>query len=328
MISRRELLQSGAGVVAAAALGPVNAFAQAADYPNKPIHAICMFPPGSGADILVRFFAKKLGDVSGKTVVVENKAGAFGNIASEAVTRSKPDGYTIYIAPGSSVFAAAKHLFTKLPFDPVTDFDHVTLLARLPFLLIVSGDSPYKTVADLTADLQKKGDKASYGSVANTGLVGSELYKAQFGLKTVEVKYKDPQGMVNDLTGGNLAFGHIDPTSVLAQLASGKVRALATTAGERMKALPTIPSAKEAGIDNTNLTAWWSVHTPAKTDKAILAKLETWFNAIARDAEVEKFLANIGVDAYPGDAARLNALMTSDMEAWGRYVDLAKIEKL
>ena len=185
-----------------------------------------------------------------------------------------------------------------------------------------------KTVADLTADLQKKGDKASYGSVANTGLVGSELYKAQFGLKTVEVKYKDPQGMVNDLTGGNLAFGHIDPTSVLAQLASGKVRALATTAGERMKALPTIPSAKEAGIDNTNLTAWWSVHTPAKTDKAILAKLETWFNAIARDAEVEKFLANIGVDAYPGDAARLNALMTSDMEAWGRYVDLAKIEKL
>jgi hypothetical protein len=95
-----------------------------------------------------------------------------------------------------------------------------------------------------------------------------------------------------------------------------------------MKALPTIPSAKEAGIDNTNLTAWWSVHTPAKTDKAILAKLETWFNAIARDPEVEKFLANIGVDAYPGDSAKVNALLASDMEAWGRYVDLAKIEKL
>ena len=142
MVSRREMLQSGAGALIASAVGPVTVFAQVADYPNKPIHAICMFPPGSGADIIVRFFAKKLSDVSGKTVVVENKAGAFGNIATEAVARSKPDGYTIYIAPGSSVFAAAKHLFTKLPFDPVNDFDHVALIAKLPFVLIVNGDSP------------------------------------------------------------------------------------------------------------------------------------------------------------------------------------------
>ena len=328
MISRRDLMQSGAGALIASALGPVTAFAQASDYPNKPIHAICMFPPGSGADIIVRFFAKKLSDVSGKTVIVENKAGAFGNIATEAVARSKPDGYTIYIAPGSSVFAAAKHLFTKLPFDPVSDFDHVTLIARLPFVLIVNGDGPYKTVADLVADLKQKGDKASYGSVANTGLVGSELFKANFGLKTLEVKYKDPQAMLNDLYGGNLAFAHIDPTGVMGQMASGKVRALASTAAQRMKALPNIPSAKEAGIDNSDLTAWWSVHTPAKTDKAILAKLETWFNAVARDEEVAKYLANLGVDPFPGDSATLNSLLKTDMEAWGRYVDLAKIEKL
>jgi tripartite-type tricarboxylate transporter receptor subunit TctC len=111
-------------------------------------------------------------------------------------------------------------------------------------------------------------------------------------------------------------------------MASGKVRALASTAAERMKALPNIPSAREAGITNSDLTAWWSVHTPAKTDKAILAKLETWFNAVARDEEVSKYLANLGVDPFPGDSAKLKALLTSDMEAWARYVDLAKIEKL
>ena len=134
--------------------------------------------------------------------------------------------------------------------------------------------------------------------------------------------------MLNDLYGGNLAFAHIDPTGVMGQMASGKVRALASTAGERMKALPNIPSAKEAGIDNSDLTAWWSVHTPAKTDKAILAKLETWFSAVARDEEVVKYLANLGVDPFPGDSAKLKALLVSDTAAWGRYVDLAKIEKL
>ena len=328
MVSRRDMLQSGAGAIIASAVGPVTVFAQAADYPNKPIHTICMFPPGSGADIIVRFFAKKLSDVSGKTVVVENKAGAFGNIATEAVARSKPDGYTIYIAPGSSVFAAAKHLFTKLHFDPVNDFDHVALIAKLPFVLIVAGDSPHKTVPDLVAELKQKGDKASYGSVANTGLVGSELFKAHFGLKTVEVKYKEPQAMLNDLYGGNLAFAHIDPTGVMGQMASGKVRALASTAGERMKALPNIPSAKEAGIDNSDLTAWWSVHTPAKTDKAILAKLEAWFSAVAKDEEVVKYLANLGVDPFPGDSTTLKALLVRDMDKWGRYVEMAKIEKL
>jgi tripartite-type tricarboxylate transporter receptor subunit TctC len=95
-----------------------------------------------------------------------------------------------------------------------------------------------------------------------------------------------------------------------------------------MKSLPNIPSAKEAGIDNSDLTAWWSVHTPAKTDKAILAKLETWFSAVAKDEEVVKYLANLGVDPFPGDSATLKALLVSDTAAWGRYVDLAKIEKL
>src|SRR6185295_14652176 len=143
--------------------------------------------------------------------ITENKVGAFGNIATEFVARSKPDGYTLYIAPGSSFLAAAASLFKKLPFDPVNDFEHVTTLSKLPFILVVSGDSPYKTAADLTAYLKQQGDKASYGSAANTGIVSSELYKANFGLNTVEVKYKEAGALLNDLWGNNLAFTHLDP---------------------------------------------------------------------------------------------------------------------
>ncbi|HVG51458.1 MAG TPA: tripartite tricarboxylate transporter substrate-binding protein, partial [Xanthobacteraceae bacterium] len=148
MISRRKLLQSAA--VASVAMPYVGreAFAQA-DWPARDIHAICGFPPGTGADIFVRHYARKLQEASGRNIIVENKTGAFGAIASEYVARSKPDGYTIFIAPGSSFLAAAPSLFKKLPFDPVNDFEHVTTLSKLPFILIVSGDSPYKNVADL-----------------------------------------------------------------------------------------------------------------------------------------------------------------------------------
>ena len=135
----------------------------------------------------------------------------------------------MFVAPGSSFLAAAPALFKKLPFDPVNDFEHVTTLSKLPFILIVSRRQPVQDRRRPDAYLKEKGDKASYGSVANTGLVSSELYKAHFGLPTVEVKYKDAGGMLNDLWGDNIAFTHIDPVTVVGSSKSGKLRALATS---------------------------------------------------------------------------------------------------
>ena len=214
MLSRRTLLQSAA--MASVAMPYLARTASAQDaWPSREIHSICGFPPGSGADVFVRFYGKKLEDKLGKTIITENKVGAFGNIATEYVARSKPDGYTLFIAPGSSFLAAAPSLFKKLAFDPVNDFEHVTTLSKLPFILVVAGDSPYKSVADLTAYLKQQGDKGSYASVANTGIVSSELYKANFGLNTVEVKYKDAGAMLNDLWGAQRRVcasrpGHLD----------------------------------------------------------------------------------------------------------------------
>jgi tripartite-type tricarboxylate transporter receptor subunit TctC len=219
-------------------------------------------------------------------------------------------------------------LFKKLAFDPVNDFEHVTTLSKLPFILIVSGDSPYKSVADLTTYLKQQGDKASYASVANTGLVSSELYKAHFGLTTVEVKYKEPGAMLNDLWGHNVAFAHLDPVTAMAHLKSGKLRALATSSKERFVSLPDIPSAGEAGISNSDIVGWWSVHMPKGTPKPILDQLETLFNQIAVDEETKKFLANLGSDPLPGNSQMLKSLLVKDTKAWHEYVKLAKIEPL
>ena len=251
MLSRRTLLQAAGASVAM----PYWSKTAAADdpWPAREIHSICGFPPGSGADVFVRFYSKKLEDKIGKTIITENKVGAFGNISTEYVARSKPDGYTLFVAPGSSFLAAAPSLFKKLSFDPINDFEHVTTLSKLPFILIVSGDSPYRSVADLTAYLKQQGDKASYASVANTGIVSSELYKANFGLNTVEVKYKDAGAMLNDLWGHNIEFAHLDPVTAMAHLKTGKLRALATSSKERFVSLPDIPSAAEAGINNSDI---------------------------------------------------------------------------
>jgi len=326
MLSRRRLLTSSIGAALAAPHLSTQVFAQQ-DWPARDIHSICMFPAGSGADIIVRFYARKLQEATGKTVIVENKVGSFGNIANEYVARSKPDGYTIYVAP-ANLLAIAPHLYTKLAYDPVNDFDHITTLLKLPFLCVVAADSPHKSIADLVADLKNKGDKASYGSVSTVSLVSAELFKQQFGLQTVEVKYKESQAAVADLIGGNLSFVYIDPAGSAAQIKAGKLRPLVVTTRNRLEALKDIPGSGEAGIANTDLFSWWTVHTPKGTPKIIQDKLEKLFNEIAVAPDTKQFLANAGSDAFPGDSKLARQLIVDGVRQWGEYVKLAKIEPL
>jgi tripartite-type tricarboxylate transporter receptor subunit TctC len=322
MLTRRDFLHTAA---ASAVVIPSLAHAQS-PWPVRDIHAICGTPPGSGADIIVRFYAKKLQDLCGRSVIVENRPGAFGNIATEYVARSKPDGYTIFIAPSSSYLGAAPSLFKKLNFDPLNDFEHVAPLLKNAWILSVSGDSPHKTAAELTAYLKAQGDKASYGSLANTGLISSELYKAQFGLKTVEVKYKATATALNDLWAGNLAFIHIDPTGGGAHFKSGKLRPLAMASAEPLKAVPNVPGAREAGILNSDVVGWWSVVMPKGTPTAVLDQLETWFSRITADPETQAFLTNIGCDPLPGNRGMLRGLLEKEIANWREYVKIANIE--
>jgi tripartite-type tricarboxylate transporter receptor subunit TctC len=301
--------------------------AAAQEYPAKDIHAICNFPAGSGADVFVRYFSDKLSALAGKPVIVENKGGALGNIGTEATAKSRPDGYTILIAPGSSTMAAATSVFKKLPFDPTKDFIPVTTLAKLGFVIAVDAKSPIKTLADLTAHLKAKGAKATYGIAANTGLVSAELYKRAAKVEATKAQYREMGTLMNDMYAGNVDFASGDPVWAVEQVKAGKMRALAVTSATRMSALPDTPTMAEAGLpDFGELIAWWAVFVPANTPKPIVDKLEAWFNQIAATEETKKFLNNLGSDPFPGNSKMLTELLVSDIRKWADYVKLAGIE--
>jgi tripartite-type tricarboxylate transporter receptor subunit TctC len=306
------------------ALAPLHAAAQ--DYPAREIRSICNFSAGSGADILVRWYSDRLAKLAGKPVVVENKVGVQGNIATEYVARSKADGYTIMITPASSTLAAARHLFKQLPFDPDRDFTPVTTLAKLSFAIAVDAKSPVRTIAELTEYLKKKPGHGHYATGSNTGQVTGELYKSMAGLKTTYVPYKQTMSALTDLLGGEVDFMTYDVTFLISQVRSGRVRMLAITSAARLATLPEVPTMVESGFPGYDLTPWWGVVVPAGTPKPIVDQLAAWFNQITASDETRKFLENLATDPFPGSPESMAALIRVEIEQWGKYVRLAKIE--
>jgi tripartite-type tricarboxylate transporter receptor subunit TctC len=300
--------------------------AAAQDYPAREIRSICNFSAGSGADIVVRYYSDRLSKLAGKAVVVENKVGVQGNIATEYVARSKADGYTIMITPASSTLAAARHLFKQLPFDPDKDFVPVTTLAKLSFAIAVDAKSPIKTVAELTEHLKKKPGHGAYATGSNTGQVTGELYKEMAGLRTTYVPYKQTMSALTDVIGGQVDFMTYDITFLLPQARSGRVRVLAVTSAARLGTLPDVPTMAESGFPGYDLTPWWGVVVPAGTPKPIVDKLATWFNQITASEETRSFLENLATEPFPGSPESMAALIRVEIDRWGKYVKLAKIE--
>ena len=322
-VNRRAVL--GGALAAGAGLGAPAARADDAYPGGNIIHSIAMFGPGSGADVKIRFYANKLAEKLKATVVVDNKAGAMGYIATEYVARSKPDGLTIYIAPGSSMLAAAPVLFKNLKFDPINDFEHITTLNFSAFVLCVSSKSPHKSIAELTAYLKKKGKDGSYASIAPPSVAFGETYQARFGLETVEVKYKDQGPLITDQINGVVDFTCIDIITVAGMIKDGQLRPLAMASAERLKSIPDIPGAAEAGIPGLDIKNWWSVHVPARTPKPICDKLEAVFNEIAVEPDTLKFLFDNGSDPLPGNSKSLRELLIKDTAKWKEYARIAHI---
>ncbi|MCD6074570.1 MAG: Extra-cytoplasmic solute receptor [Rhodospirillales bacterium] len=312
---------------AIALLAPHHVAAQ--DYPTKNITIICNFPAGTGADIYVRYFVEPLQKKLGKTVIVENKGGAQGNIGTEFAARQKPDGYTILIAPGSSTMAAAPSLFKQLGFDPKKDFAPVTTLVRLGFVIVVDAKSPHKTLADLTEAMKKKGEAGRYGLGSNTGLVAAELYKNGYGLKTKPVRYQGAMEGLNDLLGGQVDFYSMDSAFAQGQIAAGKIRALAQTTSFRATGFENVPTVQELKVPNfTKMEPWWAAYVPAGTPKPIIDKLEAAFNEIVKMPETKAFFNKLGGEPYAGDRNLLAKIQAEEMEAWKTYVKLADIKPI
>jgi tripartite-type tricarboxylate transporter receptor subunit TctC len=297
--------------------------ASAQDFPSQDIHLICGFPPGSGADIFVRYFGEKLRPIAGRNVIVENKVGANSNIATEYVARAKPDGHTLYPFAGTTV-AATMHLYKNPPVDVGKALQVAATTSNLAFMLVVDVNSPYKTVAELTAAMKKKGANASYAVAANPGVIMGALYKNAAGLEAVEVQYRSAPDSLGELSSGKLDYGCHDPIFALAQARQGRLRILAVSTSERLQATPDVPTMKESGIP-MDLNLWWGVMLNAQTPKPIVDKINGWFSEIVKTEETRKFLALSGADPMIRTPEQANAMFQQAIKEWGDYVRIAKI---
>jgi tripartite-type tricarboxylate transporter receptor subunit TctC len=328
MIHRRNrLLRHAALAVAVTAVmmsaAPVSVYGQ--DYPSQDIRFVCGFPAGSGADVLVRYFGEKVRPLAGRTIIVENKVGAAGNIAAVYTARSKPDGHTIYVHAASAI-AANMHLFKAPPIDAAKDLQIAAGVNKQPFMVVVPASSPYKTVAELTEAMRKKGDKASYAQSNTSGKVMGELYKQATGVQAVEVPYRTANDSLNDFASGRLDYGMMDPVFALSQARAGRLRMLAVSTPQRMQAVPDLPTMAEAGVPGVELLTWFSAIVPAATPRSIVDKINKWFNEVLATEETKTFLNNFGGDPFittPDDA---QALFRQGVRDWERYVKAANIE--
>ena len=298
-----------------------NALAQ--DYPSREIRSICNFAPGSGADIIVRYYSDQLARLAGRPVVVENKPGAQGSIASAYVAKAAPDGYTIHITPASSTLATAPHIFKQLPFDPLRDFAPVTTINSLTFVIAVDAAKPLHSVSDLIAALKSKPGHGFYGTLSNSGQVAAELFKIKTGLATVYVPFKVTGDAFTNLLTGEIDFMSVDSTWARGQ---SRARILAVTAAKRSATMPEIPTLAEAGVPGIDIAPWWGVVVPAGTPRPIVDKLAGWFNQITASEETRQFLARAALDPFPGSPEQMAALLKGEVERWGAFVKLAKIQ--
>ncbi|HYR35081.1 MAG TPA: tripartite tricarboxylate transporter substrate binding protein, partial [Burkholderiales bacterium] len=299
--------------------------AAAQDYPVREIRSICNFTAGSGADIIVRYYSDKLSKLAGKPVIVENRAGAQGLVATDYVAKAKPDGYTILITPASSTLATAPHIFKQVPFDPLKDFAPVTTLNSLAFTIVVDAAKPYRTIDDLLAALREKRDNGFYGTQSNSGQVTGELLKQMRGLKTVYVPYKATGDALASLLGGDVDFLTVDATWA-STMHPHKIRILAVTSAKRSGALPDIPTMAEQGFKDFDITPWWGVVVPAGTPRPIVERLAAWFNQINGTDDTKQFLARAALDIFPGSPESMAALLKTEIARWKGFVELAKIE--
>jgi tripartite-type tricarboxylate transporter receptor subunit TctC len=281
---------------------------------------------GSGADVLVRFYSDRLARLAGKPVLVENKPGANGALATGELARARPDGHTLMITPASSTLAAAPWLFKKLPFDAAKDFQAVSTIATLSFVLLVDASRPIKSVKELVAHLKTRPNDGFYGTSNNTGVIAAELFKHAAGLKTTYAPYKANAQALTDLLQGQVDFLSYDATWALAQAKGGRVRVLAATAQRRSIAFPDVPTLGELGYGGNDVTSWWGVVVPAGTPRPVVERLARWFNQITDDDDTKQFLARAAFEPFPGSPDQMSALLKSDAARWKGYVELANIQ--
>lgn len=297
-----------------------------AEYPERPVKVVLGLAAGGGADVLTRWYVDKLRQVSGGTYVIENKVGASGNIAADAVAKAKPDGYTLMFAASASM-GGNRFIYKNLPFDSVKDFDPITTFCQLGFALLVNPEkTPVNSVAELTALLKQKNGKATYGWAVTSGLAASVLYTSVEEIPVVPVAYKTTAAAVSDLAAGQVDFVFADIMFATAQQKQGRVKILATSANRRAAMVPDVPTMEEAGVKAPDQTPWWAVWGPHGLPPEVISKLTKWVNQITEMPDTKEFLTSQGADPLPGSPEKTKEMLQRSIATWAKVVGLAKIE--
>ena len=324
MLSRRHML------AAPAVAGTLLSFgkeAAAETYPSGPVTFIVSFPAGGSTDVVMRAIAPKLQERLGKPVVIENRAGAGGVIATGLVARAAPDGLTL-LAAASSIAANPK-LFKSLPFDTLKDLQAVSLVFRTPLALVANPNLPAASIKELIALLKQKPGEINFahGGPGSAIHLAAELLQTMTGTKMIGVAYRGAPLALNDVMAGRVALMFADAGSVMGQIQAGKVRVLAVSTAERVEALPDVPTVAEA-VPGFEAVGWTMVLAPAATPKPIVDRLGKDLATAEKNPEVRSFIAKLGnipVESPP--PGELQKFLAAEIDRWGDLIERAGLAK-
>ncbi|CAN1552105.1 PBP2_Bug27 domain containing protein [Burkholderiaceae bacterium] len=304
-----------------------SSLAQTADnYPNRSITMVVAFPAAGTTDILARLIGQKLTEKFKQTVVVENRPGAGGNIGTAYVAKAPPDGYTIMMGTIGTQ-SINPSLYKKMPYDAAKDFVPITRAAMVPNLLVINKDAPYNTLAEMMAFGKANPGKLTYGSSGNgtTLHLSGELFNLMSGSKITHIPYKGSTPAVADLLGGQISMIFDNMPSVIQQVKSGRLKALAVTSAQRNPQLPEIPTIQELGVAGYEVWSWFGLLAPAATPKPIVDKLNASIVDIIKQPDVQAKIIELGAVPVPETSAEFGAFIAAETLKWAKVIKEANI---
>jgi tripartite-type tricarboxylate transporter receptor subunit TctC len=321
-MKRRSLTLSAAAL----ALVPLLGHAQQQAFPEKPITFVVPFAAGTATDQIARALGNSITAETKQPVVIDNKAGASGFIASQQAAKATADGYTVLITTNTT-HAANEHLFKKLPYDPVKDFAPVTALGKGGQIMVVNPSFPAKSVAEFVALAKKEPGKYSFGSGSSSSRMAGELLQQMADIKLLHVPYKSNTLAVTDLLGGQIHMMITDAATGLPQVKAGKLRALGVSSAARSPLAPDVPTISEAGVKGYEMGYWFAAYAPAKTPPAVVKRLnELLVKAAKSESAKTAFYEPTGTEVFTTSPEELAKFQTAESQKWGRIVKAAGIE--
>jgi tripartite-type tricarboxylate transporter receptor subunit TctC len=293
-------------------------------YPAKPVRTIVPFPAGSSPDVVVRYLGSKLADRMGQAFVVDNRAGAGGMLAAEAVAKAAPDGYTVFFMV-NSIVTMNQFIYKKMPYDPVKDFAPVSMVAAIPYVLIANKDFKARTLAELISEAKAKPTAINYASMGVGGArhVIIELMSSLAGIQLTHVPYKT--GALAGLIGGEVQITLEPATTVLEHIKAGTVIPLGTTGKRRLPALPNVPTIAEV-VPGFEGDGWQGVEVPAGTPPQIIDRLNSEITAVLALPETAGRFETLGIQVWSSTASEMESIIAADIAKWGRVIRNAGIE--